>query len=530
MKWNAGDNVFIQTQTGSGKTTFILEVLSEYAMQGGKEVLLLVNRKMLKNQIKRELAIEHGMKEVTEEEIGGIRTFGGISVLSYQEIQEQLKRKPYPLGTFFEERFRYVVFDECHYILEDALFNRDIQYLLQAIPKIQSATRIFLSATLEEVFPFLVKILHIEQESVWKISEMGVEHIYGFPQKFLGFNRIFLYLQEPEFKIHNIRYFRKPEEICEKINRDDTEDKWLIFVNSKSEAKKLKENLEMEVSYLDADTDEDNLVKQQIERNSKFEGKVLITTKVLDNGVNLKDKDLKNIVLMTAEKTEFIQMYGRKRYAEGEEGMDLYVMERGAQYFNFLINKKIKPALNYIEEVHNDCIFRQERFDDKDFYDFCQKMAIIKGEKITVSEAAEEKLRLNLESCSRMIEALKKNPHAFVVGQLTWIGRAEDFDKNKFLESEADKGKKEKIIKFMKENKGKNFNKEEQEKFRKDFAELAQAYGVKLTDRGSRLVGKAKINKFCEEENILYRIKAVSNSKFWKIEEVEENAEKDICD
>lgn len=522
MKWNAGDNVFIQTQTGSGKTTFILEILSKYAMQGGKEVLLLVNRKMLKNQIKQELAKEHGMEGVAGEEIEGIRAFGGISVLSYQEIQEQLKRKPFPLGTFFEERFRYVVFDECHYILEDSLFSRDIPYLLRAIPKIQCAARIFLSATLEEVFPFLVKILHIKQESVWEISETGMEHIYGFSRKFLGFNRIFLYLQEPEFKIRDIRYFRKPEEICEKINQDNTDDKWLIFVNSKSEAKKLKENLDMEISYLDADTDEDNLVKQQIERNSKFEGKVLITTKVLDNGVNLKDKDLKHIVLMTTEKTEFIQMYGRKRYAEGEEGVNLYIMERGTQYFNFLVNKKIRPALNYIEEVHNDCIFRQERFDDKDFYDFCQKMAIIIDKEIIVSEAAEEKLRLNLEFCSRMVEALRENSHAFILEQLSWVGRAEDFDENKFLESEGDAGKKEKIIQFMEAGKGKKLNKEEQEKFRKEFAEMVQDYGVKLTDRSSRLAGKSKINQFCEMENIPYRIKAVSNSKFWKIEEVEE--------
>ena len=278
----------------------------------------------------------------------------------------------------------------------------------------------------------------------------------------------------------------------------------------------------MEISYLDADTDEDNLVKQQIERNSKFEGKVLITTKVLDNGVNLKDKDLKHIVLMTTEKTEFIQMYGRKRYAEGEEGVNLYIMERGTQYFNFLVNKKIRPALNYIEEVHNDCIFRQERFDDKDFYDFCQKMAIIIDKEIIVSEAAEEKLRLNLEFCSRMVEALRENPHAFILEQLSWVGRAEDFDENKFLESEGDAGKKEKIIQFMEAGKGKKLNKEEQEKFRKEFAEMVQDYGVKLTDRSSRLAGKSKINQFCEMENIPYRIKAVSNSTFWKIEEVEE--------
>lgn len=529
LNWDACDNVFIQTQTGSGKTTFILEILSKYAMQSRKEVLLLVNRKMLKNQIRQELAKEHGMEEVTEEEIEGIKAFGGITVLSYQEVQEQLKRKPFPMGTFFQDRFRYVVFDECHYILEDALFNRYIPYLLDAIPKTQSAARIFLSATLEEVFPFLVETLHIEWESIWKISETETESVYGFRHNFWNNNRIFFYLQEPEFKIRDIRYFRKLEEIREEINQDGTDDKWLIFVNSKNEAKKIKENLNVEHSYLDADADDDDLVKRQIERNSGFESKVLITTKILDNGVNLKDRDLKHIVLMTTEKTEFLQMFGRKRYVEGEEGVNLYIMERGAQYFNFLLNKRIRPALKYMEDIHDDCIFRQERFDDKDFYDFCQKMALIIDGKIIASAAAERKLRLDLEFCSRMIEALKENPHALILEQLSWVGRTEDFEENKFLESGGNAGKKEKILEFMEAGKGKKLNKEKQEIFRREFAELAQDYGVKLTDRGSRLAGKAKINKFCKDEGIPFRIIAVSNSKYWEIKEAE-NAEENVCD
>lgn len=81
----------------------------------------------------------------------------------------------------------------------------------------------------------------------------------------------------------------------------------------------------------------------------------------------------------------------------------------------------------------------------------------------------------------------------------------------------------------MQQVKDKKLNKEEQEKFRKRFTELAHDYGVKLTDRSSRLTGKAKINKFCKDEGIPSRIIAVSNSKYWKIKEAED-AEENICD
>lgn len=61
MQWGGGDEVFIQTPTGSGKTTFILEVLAKCAVEKSKEVLLLVNRRLLKAQICQELAREHGV-------------------------------------------------------------------------------------------------------------------------------------------------------------------------------------------------------------------------------------------------------------------------------------------------------------------------------------------------------------------------------------------------------------------------------------------------------------------------------------
>lgn len=531
MQWGGGDEIFIQTPTGSGKTTFILEVLAKCAVEKRREILLLVNRRILKAQICQELAREHGVLSMPDEEVEKIHEFCGVTVYTYQEIQEELKRKPYPMGTLFAERFRYVVFDEAHYFLEDSMFNRGISYILEALPKIKNAAKIFMSATGEEIFPFLMGILHTDTALFRNpVSGNADEIIVEFHEGFFNGGRIFQYQQQPVFHVHDVRYFRNVDEIVEKINEDKSGEKWMIFVNNKIEAKKIKENLEKNFLYVDADEKDDNPVKRQIVKNSKFEERVLITTKVLDNGINLKDKNLKNIVLLTTEKTEFIQMLGRKRFEKGEGGVHLFLMARGTQYFNFILARKIRPMVNFIGEIQKDSRFRQERMDDADFYEFCQKMAIIENGVITVSKAAKEKIHLTQNFCEEMLEKLRENPHALVLEQLSWIGQEKDFQEDFYLESSGRKKNWQKIFDFMDEARGKKMDKSEQEVFRSKFAELAQEYGIKLTDRNSRLAGKAKINQFCEMEGLPFCVEAVNNSRFWLIKEVTENETKNICD
>lgn len=56
-----------------------------------------------------------------------------------------------------------------------------------------------------------------------------------------------------------------------------------------------------------------------------FSQRVLIATKVLDNGINLKDPSLRHIVIEAYEKTTFLQMLGRKRQIDTHESIHLYL-------------------------------------------------------------------------------------------------------------------------------------------------------------------------------------------------------------
>ena len=54
-------------------------------------------------------------------------------------------------------------------------------------------------------------------------------------------------------------------------------------------------------------------VSQEIIANEKFEAKILATTTVLDNGINLNDDKLKNIVIDFYDPVTIVQTLGRKR-------------------------------------------------------------------------------------------------------------------------------------------------------------------------------------------------------------------------
>ena len=77
----------------------------------------------------------------------------------------------------------------------------------------------------------------------------------------------------------------------------------------------------------------------QIAQEEKFSQKILITTEVLDNGVNIKDTNLRHIVIQDMEQTTFLQMLGRKRFLNEDETEKTFVYLRN---FSGTISSKFK--------------------------------------------------------------------------------------------------------------------------------------------------------------------------------------------
>ena len=72
-QWELGDIIAINAPTGSGKSHFIKNVLKNYCISKKKNILLLTNRDILKDQF---------IHELIEDDVDGI-----ITVKNYQSIE-----------------------------------------------------------------------------------------------------------------------------------------------------------------------------------------------------------------------------------------------------------------------------------------------------------------------------------------------------------------------------------------------------------------------------------------------------------
>ena len=147
QKWKPNDKIFISSPTGTGKTYFILNVLLPYAYQKEKQILYLVNRRILKQQLERELSRE--LFEVRYH----------IKIELYQTIEKRMSNIRYNIQNKCQqamgyrsvllefENYDYVICDECHYFLADSNYNTNTGLSFRCIQDIFSFSnkiRIFL--------------------------------------------------------------------------------------------------------------------------------------------------------------------------------------------------------------------------------------------------------------------------------------------------------------------------------------------------------------------------------------------------
>ena len=143
-------------------------------------------------------------------------------------------------------------------------------------------------------------------------------------------------------------YYSESTEILKAILSTPQDEKWLIFTDSKKEGNYIKEKLVdiannkeipltlssslAETTFITSSTRKMKGLREfqtfeDIIKQERFKQRVVITTRVLDNGVNIKDPQLKHIVIDAYERTEFLQMLGRKRCVDEEDRIFLYIKD-----------------------------------------------------------------------------------------------------------------------------------------------------------------------------------------------------------
>ena len=336
--WDAETPVLISAQTGKGKNYFIQHSLIRMVHNDNKKsvfkndrILLLSNRVALNRQEKisladslKDLGYDEPSKAIDDFSDSGIDKrlidLGIVTVCSYHQF--------YNNSEIQHHNFRYVICDECHFFTSDSIFNPYTAEILKTIVKnFSNSIRIYMSATLEETFE---PIMQIEK----------------FYYDYHKIDYCYYYFQRNYDYIENIFVYDNFQQVTEKIT-ESRSDKWLFFVSSKSSGNKLLEDLknrEISTTFLtaeskdcDSNSDEHKTYSSIVE-NENFNQTVLISTAVLDNGINIKDKAVKNIVIDVFDRVQFLQMLGRVRVLDNFK-INLYIRNyTETDLKNFLFN------------------------------------------------------------------------------------------------------------------------------------------------------------------------------------------------
>lgn len=368
QRWKAGDDVLIQAPTGAGKTTFILHTLLPYALTHSREILYLSNRQILHRQILQECCKMYDIPyEYMQEE--KMAEFKGITLMTYQTLQELLTEK---CNIYQVRFFYYVVADEVHYLAEDSAFNAKIKRVVKWFSLLSQRVFIAISATLEPALPYLPisngGYLEYWEEEYCNVRSRKPRDIMNGLSGIREY--IYFYHVPGEPQNYKIYVYESVEEVVEKINADESKKKWLIFQSSKEKAnKKIKTQIDKPVSMITA-ADKDSKTMREIVEQQKYSAQVLLTTKVLDNGVSLHDPFIQNIVLDTISKTEFLQMLGRKRRQAENELVNLYIPQMSVRFFENVLRTSVIPAIELIRKPLN--ILLAEIFDSEDVYSECK--------------------------------------------------------------------------------------------------------------------------------------------------------------
>lgn len=327
-QWKGGDVVFISSPTGSGKTTFVLKTLLPFFSSKDQKILYLVNRTVLKKQL--------------EEDIFNlpIELVRCIKIELYQTLEKKI------LDIGFAKTFEIygvydcVVCDESHYFMMDSNYNTNTILSYRFIrDSFKNKIRIYMSATIENIEEIIRQDIENEKYCLthWIGYNTGEVNRFGLPYK----RKIYNYRAEKNYEHIEIGILKSRDEIKDLVISGP--EKWLVFVDSKIFGNSLVKDIlegfkavskEESVKFITSDynlDEETSEVVDLIVNEGKQDPKVLIATSVLDNGINIKDIELRNIIIVADTQIEFIQMLGRKR--NDGKSLKLYIYKHSRNHF-----------------------------------------------------------------------------------------------------------------------------------------------------------------------------------------------------
>lgn len=396
-KWSPEDNVFISAGTGRGKNFFIKNKL----ISNGK-TLIFENRNSLMSQQKKEFIeniFSNNGFNLSFENPYFVNNNNSVMLISYQYASKLIQQIQSGINTMdtatfsdFLQSARYFVFDEIHYLIDDAQFNKEISFFTNFIFNSKfSSTKIFMSGSMEEVYLYLKKYFYpnlnkTEDKRIFsKLYNLTDKNINSIPHiKFTGqfqnlIHQNYILNMPTDYKyITPLAYRSVTDDVYNKILSTKEDEKWLIFVSSKKEGKKLLNSLNKNddiAVFINADNKESSKINRaeynDIINGDKFNCRVLITTTLLYNGINIKDPSLKHIVVPETTVSIMKQLIGRKRINYDDTIIDnsvnVYFPISSRNYFYNNLKGNLRKFIEILNVGDNNTYYLQEYYNSTNF-------------------------------------------------------------------------------------------------------------------------------------------------------------------
>ena len=329
-KWEPDVPVIIEAGTGVGKSYFIKNTLYDIAKEEDQKILFLIHRRKCVDQFVMEIEAD-GKDDV-------------IDIVTYQKCSMHKRCSDFD-DEFNPYDYGYIVSDEYHYFTEDASFNDTTDVAYDMIMECTTAVKIFMSATGENIESYMRDYLADNAQKLC-IRE-GIKPLkYKIPTNWSFINQLYFFYREDAFK-------HKAEEVI------GNGTKAIFFIESAKKAYELYKQFEDNAIFCCSESNKDyakymNKEKlSQMLENERFEENLLITTACLDAGVNIKDKDVKEVMIDIRDFGSLIQCMGRRRIGRRKdngaysEKIDVYVRARTNEQLGGMITqikKNITPA------------------------------------------------------------------------------------------------------------------------------------------------------------------------------------------
>lgn len=467
--------IVISGPTGGGKTTLVGNICKHVIKNCPRtKVLLLENRTAIATQQKKVLAASLNSKWSKVQDPVALELTDefedvGLVVMTYQKFaarQHQMDLR----------QFAFVIFDEAHYFLSDSLFNPHLDKIFWKLPQLfNRAIRLYTTATPGAV---LSDICAAENQNLNRCRTC----LYSSCQ---GKGKLLFYAFPNHFDRVNLFYFRTIDEIAERI-KSNPADKFLIFTSACEDEntaagksyRKALESHGVSVDYLDSGAKGTDIWREVCD-SSSFSSQVLVSTSVLDCGVSFHDPQLKHIVVETADKTEFLQMLGRKRLRVGES-INVYIRALGPGKFAARANE-IHKSLDVIyagfhaaETKNYDPLVHKGWTDESHERRYMHLLNYFGNGKVFPKRTADHYLRWQLATLERLLRDSEMLEDDSALPRLAheWLEQMDGYRAERWLDHEQKANARDALLSFLGEFVGKSLTKCEWTNFSKQAVDL----------------------------------------------------------